>query len=178
MEEIWKVWKKTYNKYSWGHITWEVSDQGNVKRNGVPYECRLHNGYKVFSHWSVHRAVAELFIHNLENKPQVDHINRNKLDNRACNLRWVTPKENNNNRRSFKGENNPMYGKSRSEETRHKISESMKGKTQSEETRKKRSESMKDKPKSEEHRRKLSESHKNRHRVYNDDGTWYMEKNL
>ena len=47
----------------------------------------------------VHRLVAELFIPNPDNKPCVDNINHNRLDNRVENLRWVTVKENANNRK-------------------------------------------------------------------------------
>ena len=49
-------------------------------------------------YYHIHRLVAEAFIPNLENKPTVDHIDRNKLNNVVSNLRWATYKEQNTNR--------------------------------------------------------------------------------
>ncbi len=42
----------------------------------------------------MHRLVAMAFIPNPDNKPVVDHINRNRADNRVENLQWVTTQEN------------------------------------------------------------------------------------
>ncbi len=61
----------------------------------------LHNGScgkRIVKYFKVHRLLAIAYIPNPLNKPQIDHINRDRSDNRLCNLRWVTVKENANNR--------------------------------------------------------------------------------
>jgi hypothetical protein len=95
--EIWKVYKESFHPTR-GKKVYEVSDQGNVKINGELVNlCKTNMDYYFIGRFYVHRAVAELYIPNPENKPCIDHINGDRLDNRLENLRWVTYKENNNN---------------------------------------------------------------------------------
>jgi len=43
---------------------------------------------------AIHRVVADTFIPKVKGKPEIDHINGDKQDNRVENLRWVDRKEN------------------------------------------------------------------------------------
>ena len=79
---------------------YEVSSLGNVRRGVRVLKPILYtNNYYCIQlpnrvNKTIHRLVALVFIPNPDNKPYVDHISGNKLDNRLENLRWVTQSEN------------------------------------------------------------------------------------
>lgn len=103
MIEEWKLYKDStycitkngvFKKTSHGGL-WEISSFGRVKKNGVFVDLKLNNsGYLTCALGLVHRMVAEVFIDNPYNKKYVDHIDTDKLNNKADNLRWVTQSEN------------------------------------------------------------------------------------
>ncbi len=159
MEEIWKDIKGYEGIYI-------ISNLGRIKKtnyrntgNEKEITFSLYKGYnkvtlydknKVKKSYAVHRLVCETFVPNPGNKTEVDHINAVRSDNSACNLRWVTHKENcnnpltvNNYSNSRKGVKNPNYGIKFSQERIDKIKKNKSKPNFSEETIKKMCENRK-----------------------------------
>ena len=57
----------------------------------------------------IHRLVAQVFIPNPDNLPEVDHINQNKLDNSVSNLRWCSKSLNHMNKTHKLGKSGHRY---------------------------------------------------------------------
>ena len=134
-EEIWKdIYYYDFKTDEWIDFRglYQVSNLGHVKSlnyNKTKKERELYygidkDGYRNVilkgKQYKVHRLVAYMFISNPENKMQVDHIIpvSNGGTDIVDNLRWVTNKENCNNKMTLKnksnatkGENNAMFGK-------------------------------------------------------------------
>ena len=78
-----------------------------LKPSGLGYWRTTLSKNQKAKHFQTHRLVAIAFIPNPENKPQVNHIDYNSINNNAKNLEWCTVSENElhsrkNNRNSTK----------------------------------------------------------------------------
>ena len=84
---------------------YQVSNLGRIRnahRNNRVLSQSTSTGYAhvslnkngVQKSFLVHRLVAKAFIPNIDNKPEVNHLDGNKLNNHSTNLEWVTAQEN------------------------------------------------------------------------------------
>jgi hypothetical protein len=117
-----------------GFTRYRINEKGEVCSEAtkrILKNCKARNGYYVVNLRTddsrktvqryIHRLVAEAFIPNPDNKPEINHIDGNKLNNSLRNLEWNTAKENQNHawktglRKMPKGKNHYCYGQTRKE---------------------------------------------------------------
>lgn len=90
-----------YKEIKINNLTYLVSSNGEVYKKLKPYEVkdgyyRIHIGGRNAPHIYLHRLVAECFIPNPNNLPQVNHKDENPSNNCVDNLEWCDQKYNMN----------------------------------------------------------------------------------
>lgn len=76
------------------NVNTETVYKQHLNRQGYYQVCVSLGSAKNKKIFKLHRAVAESFIENPDNKDFINHIDGNKLNNSLDNLEWCTPAEN------------------------------------------------------------------------------------
>lgn len=96
-----------------GLFTWKVEKDRNISGADIAGYLDKSDGYFRIRigkrHYKAHR-LAWLYIHGRWPSEQIDHINRNRSDNRLCNLRECTHAQNQQNRSSVKKSSSKYLG--------------------------------------------------------------------
>jgi hypothetical protein len=109
-DEIWVVIPETNERYSVSNFGKVRANWTDIPQRNLSYRKRIERTLTL-SAWThtngyvrvalgrgnlkyVHRLVAQAFVHNPNNFPQVDHIDGDRSNNYASNLRWVTADQN------------------------------------------------------------------------------------
>ncbi len=130
----------TYNPYLKSMYGKVMKTYTHPKNGYQSIDLRIDKKHK---RYLLHRLIAECFIPNPQNKPEVNHMDGDKTNNDISNLEWATHSE--NGKHSYRvlgrkisgaavmdwsGKNNPMYGKTfkMTDEHKEKIGKAIRGK--------------------------------------------------
>jgi hypothetical protein len=120
MEEHQDIINECWRSIS-GYINYQVSNIGrirNAKTGRIKAVRQDKDGYLLVELCQdgtqkglrIHRLVAQEFLDNHEDKPNVDHIDGVRTNNCVSNLRWASTRENNRNQRKREGKSSRFKG--------------------------------------------------------------------